>query len=108
MFSNDLPFTVEQSEILFQRSETLSNYSKDVSVLHDGFPISKGMKSAQLNIRSLRNKKVELSLFLESNPYDILTSTETWLDNDYPLGLLSHDEYYFERRDRPDQPDRGI
>ena len=47
-------------------------------------------------------------MYLELNPYDVIALTETWLDKDYPSGFLLHDEYYLERRDRPDNPGGGI
>ena len=108
-YINELPFSgVEQGETPFESSDISFNCSKNNSVLYDEFPILNGLTVVQLNIRSVRKKKDELFLFLESNPYDILAITEIWLDKDYLSGLISHDEYYFESRDRPDQSGGGI
>ena len=37
------------------------------------------LKLAHINIRSCRNKVVEMSLFLKENDIDILTLNKTWL-----------------------------
>ena len=64
------------------------------------FPNNKGIKVAHLNVRSMRNKAVELQQFLLNNPYDILCLSETWLDEHSSDDMVSVSGYKFERKDR--------
>ena len=48
---------------------------------------SSKLKLAHINIRSCRNKEVEISLFLKENDIDILTLNETWLKNNFKLDI---------------------
>ena len=64
------------------------------------FPNNKGIKVAHLNVRSMRNKAVELQQYLLSNPYDVLCLSETWLDEHLSDNMVSVNGYKFERKDR--------
>ena len=64
------------------------------------FPKEKGIKVAHLNIRSLRNKTVDLRSYLLQNPYDVLGISETWLNEDISNDTISIDGFTFERKDR--------
>ena len=64
------------------------------------FPKEKGMKFSHLNIRSLRNKKDDLGMFLRDNPYDLLGLSETWLEEYISDSLIAISGYNFERKDR--------
>ena len=64
------------------------------------FPSDSGLKIGHLNIRSINNKKDEVHAFLKESPYDILSLSETWLDENTPTAACSIDHYAFERKDR--------
>ena len=64
------------------------------------FPNNKGIKVAHLNVRSMRNKAVELQQVLLNNPHDILCLSETWLDEHSSDDMVSVSGYKFERKDR--------
>ena len=66
---------------------------------------SSKLKLAHINIRSCRNKEVEVSLFLKENDIDILTLNETWLKNNFKLDILN---YTIARRDRPSRQGGGV
>ena len=53
------------------------------------FPYGKGMKIAHVNIRSLRNKVIDVQYFLTSNQYDLFSLSETWLDDDICMNEIS-------------------
>ena len=55
---------------------------------------------AHVNIRSCRNKEVEISLFLKENDIDILTLNETWLKNNFKLDIPNHTLTRKDRRSR--------
>ena len=59
---------------------------------------SSKLKLAHVNIRSCRNKEVEISLFLKENYIDILTLHETRLKNNFKLDIPN---YTIMRKDRP-------
>ena len=66
---------------------------------------SSKLKLAHINIRSCRNKEVEISLFLKENDIDILTLNETWLKNSFKLDIPN---YTTARRDRPRRQGGGV
>ena len=83
-----------------QKSHTLQNSSSRSKASVATFPKEKGIKIAHLNIRSLKNKKADLELFLRNNPYDFLGISETWLNPDISNDMIAIDGYKFERLDR--------
>ena len=103
-----LPFSGENSIVLEQLND--DNCNKPSSMKHSAnglspnvateFPEEKGIKIAHLNIRSLKNKTADLTLFLKTNPFDFLSLSETWLNTDIPNNEVSIDGYKFERLDR--------
>ena len=58
---------------------------------------SSKLKLAHINIRSRRNKEVEISLFLKENDIYILSLNETWLKSNFKLDIPN---YTIARRDR--------
>ena len=66
---------------------------------------SSKLKLAHVNIRSCRNKEVEISVFLKENDIDILTLNETWLKNNFKLDIPN---YTITRKDRPSRQGGGV
>ena len=66
---------------------------------------SSKLKLAHINIRSCRDKDVEISLFLKENDIDILTLNETWLKNNFKLDVPN---YTITRKDRPSRQGGGV
>ena len=66
---------------------------------------SSKLKLAHINIRSCRNKVVEISLFLKENDIDILTLNETWLKSNFKLDIPN---YNITRNDRPRRRGGGV
>ena len=60
---------------------------------------------AHINIRSCRNKDVEISLFLKENDIDILSFNETWLKSNFKLDIPN---YTIARRDRLRRQGGGV
>ena len=105
-----MPFRDEESSDLDDGNNesihvTVDPHEGDLGDQLDGtnnfeFPVDKGIKIAHLNIRSLRNKVIDLQQLLINNPYDILCLSETWLDEDITDNMITIPGYKFERRDR--------
>ena len=72
--------------------------------LATSFNLSK-LKLAHINIRSCRNKEVEISLFLKENDIDILSLNETWLKSNFKLDIPN---YTIARRDRLRRQGGGV
>ena len=72
--------------------------------LNSSFNSSK-LKLPDINIRSCRNKDVEISLFLKENDIDILTLNETWLKSNFKLDIPN---YNIPRNDRPRRRGGGV
>ena len=51
---------------------------------------SSKLKLAHINIRSCRNKEVEMSLLLKENDIDILSLNETWLKSNFKLDIPNY------------------
>ena len=66
---------------------------------------SSKIKLAHINIRSCRNKYVELSLFLKENDIDILNINETWLKSNFKLDIPN---YTITRKDRQRRQGGGV
>ena len=66
---------------------------------------SSKLKLAHINIRSCRNKEVEISLFLKENYIDILTLNETRLKNNFKPDIPN---YTITRKDRPSRKGGGV
>ena len=66
---------------------------------------SSKLKLAHINIRSCRNKEVEMSLFLKENDIDILSFNETWLKSNFKLDIPN---YTIARRDRLKRQGGGV
>ena len=66
---------------------------------------SSKLKLAHINIRSCRNKVVEISPFLKENDIDILTLNETWLKSNFKLDIPN---YNITRNDRPRRRGGGV
>ena len=56
------------------------------------------LKLTHINIRSCRNKEMEISIFLKENDIDILTLNETWLKSTFKLDISN---YSITHNDRP-------
>ena len=59
---------------------------------------SSKLNLTHINIRSCRNKEVEIFLFLKENDIDILTLNKTWLKYNFKLDIPN---YTITRKDRP-------
>ena len=66
---------------------------------------SSKLKLAHVNIRSCRNKEVEISLFLKENDIDIFTLNECWFKNNFKLDIQN---YTITCKDRPRRQRRGV
>ena len=66
---------------------------------------SSKLKLAHINIRSCRNKEVEISLFLKENDIDTLSLNETWLKSNFKLDIPN---YTIARRDRLRRQGGGV
>ena len=66
---------------------------------------SSKLKLAHVNIRSCRNKEVEISLFLRENDIDIITLKETWLKNNFKFDIPN---YNITRKDRASRQGGGV
>ena len=75
-----------------------------IASLTSSFNSSK-LKLAHVNIRSCRNKEVEISLFLEENDIDILTLNKNWLKSNFKLDIPN---YTITHRDRPRRQGGGV
>ena len=60
----------------------------------------RGFKVGHLNIRSVRNETDDLHLLLEQNSFDVLTLSESWLDNSIHDCEVSMPGYVVVRQDR--------
>ena len=78
--------------------------SNDISVnpgpISTEFPRVRGLKIAHLNVRSLTGKIDLLSLFLQDNPFDVLTLSETWLKANVSDNEIYIPGYTLSRNDR--------
>ena len=73
------------------------------------FPLGKGMKISHLNIRSLKNKVIDVQQFLLENPYDLYTLSETWLNEDSCMREInSIAGYHFEGKSRKGKSGGGV
>ena len=72
--------------------------------LTSSFKSSK-LKLAHVNIRSCKNKEVEISLFLKENDIDILARNETRLKSNFTLDIPN---YTITSRDRPSRQGGGV
>lgn len=81
-------------------TEISDDLSKSINDTEYTFPNNPGVKLAHLNIRSINNKFDEVYAFLKESPYDILSLSETWLQEDTPSSAVRIDNYAFERKDR--------
>ena len=66
---------------------------------------SSRLKLAHINIRSCRNKEVELSLFLKENDIDILIINENWYKSKFKLDTPN---YTITRKVRPRRQRGGV
>lgn len=53
-----------------------------------------------INVRSLRPKVNEFAILLDSNNFDVITVSETWLDSTIENALLAMEGYDLYRSDR--------
>lgn len=60
----------------------------------------KGFHIAHYNVRSLIPKLDSIKLWLDSNPFKVITLNETWLTPDIPNSMLDFEDYYIHRQDR--------
>ena len=67
---------------------------------YDEMPTVRGFKVGHLNIRSVRNKTDDLRLLLEQNSFDVLTLSESWLENSVHDCEVSIPGYDVLRQDR--------
>ena len=78
-----------------------TNISQDSQNFSDiGFLSNRGLNIAHLNVRSVINKVDSLRLLLQSNPFDVLTISETWLTANISDAELIVQGYSFIRNDR--------
>ena len=66
---------------------------------------SSKLKLAHINVRSWKNKEVEISLFLKENVIDILSLNETWLKSNIKLDIPN---YTIVRRNRLRRQGEGV
>ena len=62
--------------------------------------VTKGIKIAHINVRSLYPKIDEIRLIVKDNNLDIFAVSETWLSDAIPNGLIDINGYTIFRRDR--------
>ena len=98
-FLNEYASNTEDSLNVSEKKTSNCNDQKGNACI-DQFPKEKGMKIAHLNIRSLRNKIDDLNLFLSTCPYDLMSFSETWLDDSITCNIVSLNGYNLERKDR--------
>ena len=48
------------------------------------FPSRRGLRIAQLNVRSIVYKMDSIRLMLKDKPFDVFSVSETWLNSDIP------------------------
>lgn len=70
-------------------------------------PNIKHLKTAQLNIRGLRNKVDEIRILLKLCRFDIFGITETYLKSEIADGEIEIENYNFIRRDRAERQGGG-
>ena len=68
--------------------------------LLNSIPKSRGLKIAALNVASLPKHLDELTVLMQSAPFDILALNETRLDNTIPNSEMGIEGYDLLRRDR--------
>ena len=82
----------EQPDTAGEQSQWLNNEELDQSAR--GIPIPQPSRTGSLlkcyyfNARSLKNKLAELHLLLHEQTYDVISVSETWLDESIPDSLL--------------------
>lgn len=62
--------------------------------------IHKGFTVAHLNIRSARNKIDEMNILINKHNIDVLTISESWLNDQIADPVISIDNYISFRQDR--------
>lgn len=68
--------------------------------MYNELPKVRGFKIGHLNIRSVRNKMDDFRFLLERNRFDILTISESWLNNPIQDCRVSIPGYTVLRQDR--------
>ena len=71
--------------------------------------VKQNIQLYSFNARSIRNKTVSLQSYLQTNPVDVISISETWLDDDFnscELGLP--DDYCIFRNDRANTRGGGV
>ena len=68
--------------------------------MYDKMPKVRSFKVGDLNIQSVRNKTDDLCLLLEQNSFDVLTLSESWLENSVHDWEVSIPGYDVLRQDR--------
>ena len=87
-----------------QIKQSVNSSRLKIVSLTSSFNSSK-LKLAHVNIRSCRNKEVEISLFLKENDIDIPTLNETWLKSNFKLDIPN---YTITCRGRPRRHGVGV
>ena len=87
-----------------QIKQSVNSSRLKIVSLTSSFNSSK-LKLAHVNIRSCRNKEVEISLFLKENDIDIPTLNETWLKSNFKLDIPN---YTITCRGRPRRHGGGV
>ena len=83
--------------------------AKTLKLNVENFPNERGMKISHVNIRSLKNKIIDVQQFLMENPYDIFSLSETWLKEDSNMNEIdSIPEYQFEGKPRKTKIGGGV
>ena len=96
----DVDFHTETSTNMSTLNEICVDRNQSPTDNEYKFPSKSGAKLAHLNIRSINNKKDEVHAFLKEFPYDILSLSETWLDEKTQSSAFNIENYAFERKDR--------
>ena len=71
------------------------------------FPKARGLKLAHLNVRSLVNKIDDVRCFIDKNPFDIFTISQSWLNSSISDSEISLSGYTLVRQDRKDKSGGG-
>jgi hypothetical protein len=70
--------------------------------------LKRGLKVSHLNVRSLLPKIDSVRMFINKNPFDVFTLSETWLKTTVTDAEINIPNYLITRQDRKDKAGGGI